>query len=157
MAASSSARAYLAGLKMLAVRELSEAQVRTRLTRREFEADDIDVAITRLRGERAIDDARTARAIARTSAAVRGQGRRRARLHVDAAGIDRDTAAVAVDEVFREVDVEALLHAALARRLRGRPGIADRKEKARLFRYLTGQGFEADRVMEALRALKYSE
>ena len=148
------ARAYLAGLKMVAVRELSEAQVRTRLARREFEADHIDAAVTRLRAEGAINDARTARAIARTAAAIRGQGKRRARLRVDAAGIDRATASAAVDEVFAEIDGPALLRAALNRRLRGRTELADRKEKARLFRYLIGQGFEADRVMEVLRSLR---
>jgi regulatory protein len=142
---------------MLALRELSEAQVRTRLARREFEPADIDAAVTRLRGERAIDDARTARAIARTTASLRGQGRRRARQRVDAAGIDRTTAASAIDEVFSEIDGPALLQAALDRRLRGRREIADRKEKARLFRYLTGQGFEPDRVLEALRALRVRE
>jgi regulatory protein len=141
---------------MLAARELSEAQVRSRLGRREYEAEHIDAAVARLRAEGALDDARAARAIARNAAAVRGQGKRRARRRVDAAGIDRATAAAAVDEVFAEVDAAALLQAALARRLRGRTALADRREQARLFRYLTGQGFDADRVMEALRALKCS-
>ena len=154
MADSDADRAYLVGLRMLAIRELSESQVRTRLARREHPADDIDAAIARLRAEGAINDARTARAIARTTASIRGQGKRRARLRVDAAGIDRGTAAAAVDEVFGEVDAAALLDAALQRRLRGRTELADRKEKARLFRYLVGQGFEADRVMDALRRLR---
>ena len=154
MAPSDADRAYLAGLKMVAGRELSAAQVRTRLIRREFERQHIDAALERLRSEGAIDDARTARAIARTTASIRGQGKRRARLKIDAAGIDRSVAAAAVDEVFGEVDGDALLQAALTRRLRGRVAPADRQEQARLFRYLVGQGFEADRVMEALRRLK---
>ena len=148
------ARAYLAGLKMVAARELSEAQVRTRLARREFEDAHIDEAVGRLRAEGAINDARTARAIARTTVAIRGQGKRRARMRVDAAGIDRVTAAAAVDEVFAEVDSPALLRAALERRLHGRTELADRKEQARLFRYLLGQGFDADKVRDALRALR---
>jgi regulatory protein len=154
LAASDADRAYLAGLKMLAGRELSAAQVRTRLVRREFEHEHIDAALERLRSEGALNDARTARAIARTTASIRGQGKRRARLKINAAGIDRATAAAAVDEVFDDIDGDALLQAALSRRLRGRTAPADRQEKARLFRYLVGQGFEADRVMEALRALK---
>ena len=148
------ARAYLAGLKMVAARELSEAQVRTRLARREFEDAHIDEAVGRLRAEGAINDARTARAIARTTVAIRGQGKRRARMRVDAAGIDRVTAAAAVDEVFAEVDSPALLRAAIERRLHGRTELADRNEQARLFRYLLGQGFDADKVMDALRSLR---
>jgi regulatory protein len=147
-------RAYLDALKMLARRELSEMQVRTRLERREHDSNDIDTAVARLRSEGAIDDTRTARAIARTAVSVRGQGKRRARMQVDAAGIDRAVASAAVDEVFREIDGQALLQAALAKRLRGRTAIADNRERMRLFRYLLAQGFEPDRISEALRALK---
>ena len=53
---SSALHAYLDGLKMLARRELSEAQVRQRLVRRSHEADAIDEAIARLKDARAIDD-----------------------------------------------------------------------------------------------------
>ena len=146
-------RAYLAGLKMLARRELSEMQVRRRL-RRSYAPDDIDVAVKRLRGEGAIDDGRTARAIARTAVSTRGHGKRRVRMQVDAAGIDRAIASAAVDEVFNEIDMNALLQAAVTRRLRGRAGVADDREAARLFRYLIGQGFDADRVAEALRQMR---
>jgi regulatory protein len=146
-------RAYLDGLKMLGRRELSERQVRTRLVRREYDVADIDSAVARLRSEGAIDDTRTARAIARTAVSVRGHGKRRARMQVDAAGIDRSVASAAVDEVFRDIDAQSLLQAALARRLRGRAAIADNRERMRLFRYLLGQGFEPDRISEALRAL----
>ena len=155
MADSDPTRAYLAGLRMLARRELSEMQVRTRLARREYDAGHIDTAVARLRGEGAIDDNRTARAIARTAKlSIHGRGKRRVRMQVDAAGIDRSVAAAAVDEVFDAIDTTALLQAAVARRLRGRVRLEDERERARLFRYLVGQGFEADRIMEALRALK---
>jgi regulatory protein len=144
-------RAYLAALKMLARRELSEMQVRTRLTRRQFPQEHIDAAVGRLREERAIDDARTARAIARTAVTTRGHGKRRVRLQVDA---DQAIASAAVDEVFNEIDVSALLQAAVTRRLRGRASVADEREAARLFRYLISQGFDRDRVMEALRRVR---
>jgi regulatory protein len=153
LAASDASRAYVAALKMLAGRELSESQVRRRLGRRDHDPEHIDSAVARLRADGALDDARAARVIARHTASVRGQGKLRARLRMDAAGIDRATASAAVDEVFAEIDAGALLQAALAKRLRGRSAPADRSEQARLFRYLTGQGFDADRVMEAIRDL----
>jgi regulatory protein len=139
---------------MLARRELSEMQVRSRLRRREYEADHIEAAVMRLRQERAIDDARTARAIARTAVSTRGHGKRRVRMQVDAAGIDQAIASAAVEEVFNEIDVNALLQAAVTKRLRGRAAIADEREAARLFRYLIGQGFDADRVAETLRKMR---
>jgi regulatory protein len=57
---------HTTALRMLARRELSEAQVRERLARRGYAVNDIDAAIHRLKDQRAIDDARVAEAIART-------------------------------------------------------------------------------------------
>jgi regulatory protein len=146
------ADAYLDGLKMLARRELSEQQVRQRLARQGHDANAIDDAIARLRRERAIDDVRVAEAIARTETAVRRRGRLRVRLQIERAGIAKDIAKQAVDSVFATVDDDALLDASLGKRLRGRPAIANDREFQRLYRYLVGQGFDADRVLRALRA-----
>ena len=148
--------AYLDGLKMLARRELSEAQVRQRLARKGHEADAIDAAVTRLREERALDDARVAEAIARTQTAVRRRGKLRVRREIESAGITGATARRAVDEVFEGLDPDALLQASLAKRLRGREAIADEAEFRRLYRYLIAQGFEADAVMKALNARRGS-
>src|SRR5438132_6493539 len=120
--------AYLDGLKMLARRELSEAQVRQRLARKGHEADAIDAAVTRLREERALDDARVAEAIARTQTAVRRRGKLRVRREIESAGITGATARRAVDEMFAGIDADALLQASLAKRMRGRDTVADEAE-----------------------------
>jgi regulatory protein len=146
--------AYLDGLKMLARRELSERQVRQRLARKQHDADDIDLAIARLLEERALDDARVAEAIARTETLVRKRGKMRVRLQIERAGIAKDTAAKAIDEVFGAIDDDALLEASLAKRLRGRETLADDREFQRLYRYLSGQGFDSDRIMKALTLRK---
>ena len=144
--------AYIDGLKMLGRRELSEQQVRQRLARKEYEPDEIDEAVARLREERAIDDQRVAEAIARTETGIRKRGKVRVRMQIERAGIAKETAKAAIDEVFEAIDDEALLESSLGKRLRGRETIADDREFARLFRFLIGQGFESDRVMRALRA-----
>jgi regulatory protein len=144
--------AYLAGLQLLARRELSEAQIRQRLTRRHYPPDEIDTAVVRLRAERALDDRRVATAIAHTETRLRGRGRLRVKRQIEAAGITGTLAEEAVEHVFADLDSEALLSAALERRLRGRPTIADDREFQRLFRYLVAQGFEHDRVLAALRS-----
>ena len=144
--------AYIDGLKMLGRRELSEQQVRQRLARKEYPADEIDAAVARLREERAISDQRVAEAIARTETGIRKRGKIRVRMQLERAGIAKDVAKQAIDEVFETIDDEALLAASLRKRLRGRETIADDREFARLFRFLIGQGFESDRVMRALRA-----
>jgi len=136
---------------MLARRELSEAQVRQRLARREHDQDLIDEAVGRLKEERAIDDVRVAEAIARSETSVRKRGKLRVKRKIESAGIGAATAKAAVDGVFGAIDSELLLDAALAKRLRHGKAIADEREFNRLYRYLIGQGFEADRVLARLR------
>jgi regulatory protein len=139
---------------MLARRELSEAQVRQRLSRRGESQDSINEAVARLKAERSIDDARVAGAIARTETGLRKRGRRRVLQQIEAAGIARSIALRAVDEVFEDLDADALLSASLAKRLRGRERIADDREFQRLFRYLSGQGFDSERILAHLRRLQ---
>jgi len=144
-------RAYTDALKLLGRRELSESQIRERLTRRKHDPRAVDAAITRLREERSIDDVRVAEAIARSQTSLRKRGKLRVRLQIERAGIDAATARRVVDEVFADLDADGLLDAALARRLRPGDDIADDRAFNRLYRYLLGQGFEPDRVMALLR------
>ena len=146
------ASAYIAGLTLLARRELSESQVRQRLARKGYEAEEIDEAAERLKSERAIDDARVAGAIARTETSVKRRGKLRVKQQIARAGIASSTAREAVDEVFGDIDDEALLAAALGRRLKDDRPIADDREFQRLYRYLIAQGFESDKVLKALSA-----
>jgi regulatory protein len=146
--------AYIDGLKMLGRRELSEQQVRQRLARKQYSQDDIDEAVARLRAERAINDQRVAEAIARMEAGIRKRGKIRVRIQLERAGIAKETARTAIDDVFGAIDDDALLQSSLQKRLRGRDTIADDREFARLFRYLIGQGFESDRVVKALKAYR---
>ena len=146
------ASAYLDGLKMLARRELSEAQVRQRLARRGHAPESIDAAVERLKNDRAIDDARVAEAIARTETGVKRRGRLRVRRRIEHAGIAAQTARRVVDDVFSGIDDHALIEAALGRRLRDQTTIADDREFRRLYRYLIAQGFDAESVMRTLTA-----
>ena len=148
--------AYLDGLKLLARRELSSAQVRQRLLRR-HEAPLVDEAIARLTVEGALDDARVAEAIARTQTSARGRGRQRVRLEIERAGIDRATARRVVDEVFAGLDDDALLEAAVTRRLRSGGAIPSEREFARLYRRLVADGFDAERVLASLNRRKRRE
>ena len=144
------ADAYETGLRMLARRELSEAQLRLRLERRQLDPDDIDKAVARLRRDGALDDRRTALACARTEAHVKRHGRRRVLRQLEALGIARGIANAAVAEVFADVDESSLLAQAIERRLRG--ARLDRSTLQRVQRYLLSKGFEAGQVNEALRS-----
>ena len=144
--------AYVDALRMLARRELSEAQIRQRLARREHDNDRISSAIERLKEERAIDDERVAAAIARTETSVKKRGRLRVRRSIESAGIAADIARRAVEQAFEDLDGGDLLERSLARRLRGGRLIEDDREFQRLYRYLVMQGFESDQVLKLLSA-----
>lgn len=144
--------AYLAGLTMLGRRELSESQVRQRLARKGYDQDDIETAVARLKDERAIDDARVAAALARTATSVKRRGRLRVKQEMIRAGIASSTARAAIEDVFADVDDDALIESALAKRLRYGRQIADDREFNRLYRYLVAQGFESERALKVLTA-----
>jgi regulatory protein len=129
------ADAYVDGLKLAAGRELSEAQVRQRLARKGHSPADVDAAVSRLKDE-----------------STKRRGKLRVRMQIERAGIAAATARKVVDEVFNEIDADALLEAALTRRLLGRDRIEDDREFQRLYRYLLNQGFDSDRVINALQA-----
>ncbi len=149
------ADAYLTALTMLSRRELSEAQVRTRLARKEFAADDIDAAVERLLQDGTLNDRRVALAAARLESAVRHRGRSRVIQKLRTLGIGSEIAESAVSEVFEEVDEGALLDRAFERRLRGQePKDLDAKGRGRIVRGLAGQGFAIEAILKRLRGLQ---
>ena len=144
--------AFTVSLTLLSARELSESQLRTRLKRRQLDADDIEAAVSRLKADRTLDDRRVAVAIARMESAIKHRGRARVLQKIRQAGIDDDTAEDAVGEAFQEVDEHELLDRAVERRLRGKAVTdLDEKGRARLIRGLVGQGFGLDAVLRRIK------
>ena len=146
------ADAYTVALTLLSARELSEAQLRTRLKKRKLAEEDIAAAISRLKEDRTLNDRRVALAIARMESAIKHRGRSRVIQKIRQAGINSDTAEDAVREVYEEVDEEALLDQAIERKLRGKTSKdLDEKGKARIVRALAGQGFRLDAILQRLK------
>jgi regulatory protein len=145
--------AYIDALQFLGRRELSEKQLRERLRDREHPADEVDRVIAHLLESKTLDDARVARAHARTAARVKGRGRLRVMRELSAMGIAKETATEAAADVFADVDERALIAKALKKKMRGRPKIASKAEHARLYQYLMRQGFTPAGIIAALRTL----
>ena len=139
---------------MLAGRELSVEGVRARLQDRGYPPDEIASAIERLIESGALDDARVARAFARTAATVKHRGRLRAMRELLQMGIDSGVASEALGEVYGELDERALIDDALRRKLRGRTRLNDQQEYARVYQFLMRQGFSPAGVTAALRKLR---
>jgi regulatory protein len=148
----SSKAAYFRALRWLTARELSEAQLRTRLAEKGYSDGAVTPAIERLLQDRTLDDRRAATAVARTEARVRRHGPHRVMAKLMAMRIDRDLAKDIVRELFGEEDEEALLEKTLEIRLRGNPArLTDPRERRRILAYLVRQGFSASTASAAIR------
>jgi regulatory protein len=145
--------AYSDALALLARRELSVAQLRERLLDRDHSPGDVEDAVARLLESGALDDGRVARAYARTAANVKGRGRLRITKELLAMGIARDVVAVAVAEVFGELDERALIDRAIRKKLRSGRKPSTIQERARLYQFLMRQGFSPAAVSAAMRRL----
>ena len=139
---------------MLAGRELSVEGVRARLEDRGYPPDEIAQAIERLLDSGALDDARVARAFARTAATVKRRGRHRVMRELLQIGISSEVAAEALGEVYGELSERTMIDEALSKKLRGRTKLADQAEYARLYQFLMRQGFSPAGVTAALRRLR---
>jgi regulatory protein len=138
-------------LRWLGQRELSSSQVRLRLRRRQCPDDVIDATIGALVAAGALDDERAAQARARHDVAIKRRGPSRVLRQVEALGVGRDTAREAVARAFADIDQDAMIRAAVERKLRGRLFPTDRREIAKLFAWLMRQGFDGDRISRVLR------
>jgi len=130
------------------------AECRARLLDRRHSEEEVDRAIAHLLETSGLDDGRVARAFARTAAEVKGRGRLRVQRELLARGVDRDTAAEAVGEIFGDKDEQALLARALQKKLRGRPRPSDPAAYARLYQHLMRQGFSPTAVSAELGKLR---
>ena len=145
--------AYIDGLALLGRRELSVAQLRSRLLDRDHSAEETDEAIARLLETGALDDRRVALAYARTASKIKGRGRLRVTREMQALGISREVVAEAVAEVFSDLDERALIDRAIQKKLRGGKKPSTMQERARLYQFLMRQGFTPAAVSTALRRI----
>jgi regulatory protein len=136
---------------MLARREHSVAEVRSRLADREHTAEEIETAIARLLETRALDDNRVARAYARTALTVKGRGRLRIQRELQVMGIAREIAGEAIADVFGDVDERALIDKAIQKKLRGGKKMLTMQDRARVYQFLMRQGFTPAAVSLAMR------
>jgi regulatory protein len=146
--------AYLDALHLLARRALTVAECRARLAARGHTSDKIDAAVEHLRETGGLNDEKVARAFAQSAMEVKGRGRLRVIRELIARGIDRETAARAVGEVFGDRDERTLVSRALQKKMRGGFKPTGAADYARLYQYLMRKGFTPSVVTAALRSLR---
>ena len=133
------------GLDLLAMREHSRIQLRTKLLRREFPPEAVEAAMQRLAASGALDEERFARSWVESRLRRRPEGPGLLRAGLASRGIDRETA----DRVVGEAVDDEVLEAALGQtveKLRRKSGMTDERLVSRLI----SRGFPIDRIRRYL-------
>ncbi len=141
---------YQTGLKLLSRRELSTKELSERLLRRGFTQDSVSVTVKRLIDEGALNDYRTALALAHREAHIRARGQLRAIREIESHGITRDLSISAVKETYKDLDEREMIERALKKRLKGT--ITDNRQMRRLYQFLIRQGFDVSTTRSVLDA-----
>ena len=151
-------RCYATAVRILKYRFNSEGELRRKLRSKQFEKDDIEAVILRLRSEKWLDDDRYAAAFVRSRANKRVGGLR-IRRELQAAGVSEDSAKQAVTQNVdpeREHDALRELGRKRARMLVRRHGeeyLTTTEGRNKLAGYLLKQGYDAGLVYEALKEI----
>lgn len=138
-------------VKLLAMRALSSEELRRRLARRGFPAEQISATLAKLTASRYLDDVEYARAWARSRAHRRSLGPARLARELRARGIPEADIAGTLREVFAEREAREVAEAAARRRLPALQGLPPDVARRRLAGYLTRRGFAAEIVLALCR------
>lgn len=154
----SGSEAYAAALRLLTIRDMSEAELGRRLRKKGFPETAIAAAMGRCRELGYLDDARFAlersRALLRSGRAVG----RRLLADLKQRGVAEAVAREAVEKAETEFDPQALLADTLARRFPAFCfGQAEDREKKRVVDYFLRRGFPLGQVLKFLKEERQTE
>lgn len=130
-----------------AYQERSEWDVRARLKKWELSDEESEKIIEQLRSDKFFDDTRFAAAFARGKFRMNKWGRYKIVQGLSSHGISHELAHQAVDSL-QPAEYQDTLMIVLKRKVR-KAEMDNFKEKARVFQYLTGRGFEMEYIQEA--------
>lgn len=132
-------------MDLLARREHAYAELTTKLKKRDFAVDDIEIVLDDLVDDGLLSDARYAEAIV-ASKARRGVGPVRIRAELSAVGVSDSLIEIALNEA--DVNWRALAEAARIKRF-GPDVPADFPTKAKQMQFLQRRGFDMDQLQAA--------
>ena len=133
-------------MDLLAQREHSVAELRTKLIARELDSTDVDQALSRLAEEGLVSDDRFAQAFV-TSRIRKGQGPLRIRLELERRGVSDELIVTHLERC--DVDWNELARSVRVRKF-GDGSVADYRDWARQARFLQYRGFTGEQLSHAL-------
>jgi SOS response regulatory protein OraA/RecX len=151
-------RCYAAALRILHYRFNSEAELRRKLRRKEFEEGVVEATLVRLREEQWLDDERFAGAFVRTRSAKR-IGRLRIARELQAAGVEPEAVSRALNaNLDAELEKSAAFEAARKRtailvRRHGEDYLASPEGRSRLAGWLIARGYDSQSVWDIVQTI----
>jgi len=142
--------AYEAGVRLLGPRALTAREVRARLARRGYPADEIDEAILALTARGYLDDRALAYNVATTLAERRLYGKPRIAAELSRRGVAADAIGEALERVFAGLDEDAMARKAAGRGSAAGAVPTDKRARERTARSLLRRGFSRGAVARAL-------
>ena len=145
--------AFDCSLRVLALRDHSEAELRRKLSAKGYEDEEIGAAVARLFELNYLDDLRFARSFA-SSALRNGRGYGvRLKMELSRRGVAAKIVTQVLGEMSEEFSEKELLAQLVARRYPGfDAGSAPEKEKRRVVGYLQRKGFSLSAIFRELNA-----
>lgn len=141
--------------RALAVRALSQGELRARLKARAERAAEVEEVLGRLKRYGYLDDRRFAETYSRLRRENQGFGRFRVLRDLRARRVAPAVAEKAVAEAYRDVDETEMIERFLRRKLRYADSLRldDPRRVASLYRALLRAGFTSGKILETLRKL----
>ncbi len=130
---------------------LTTQEIRQRLARRGYVAEQIQAVIARLSASRYLDDGEYARTWARARAHRHSVGPARLTRELQSKGIADAEISAALREAFSERDAREVAESAALRKLKALHGLAPEVARRRLGTFLTRQGFAVETVLALCR------
>lgn len=140
--------------RILGMRALSEAGLRTRLLRRQPDRETVEKVIDKLKALHYLNDSGYAAVYARVRVQDRLHGKRRILHELREQGVESGVAREATEKAFSEQNEDETLRRAAERWLRLHAGPLDETRQRRLLGYLLRQGFASGACFSLLSELK---
>lgn len=138
---------------LLKYRQRSEQEIRSRMARKKFAADDIDETVGFLKEKRFIDDAGFARAWV-ASRLARGVGASRVKNELRLKGISLAIVQEALRELPENYSEDAAMASLVEKKLRQYGGVEPAKKKQRIYAFLIRRGFCPDAVADIVNGIE---
>jgi regulatory protein len=148
-------RTYDRAISMLAVRGRASSELKRLLVRKGESGPVVDQVIVRLQTAGFLDDAAFARQFTRYRAVSGGVSRRRIERELSRRGVDRATAAAAIEQTFDEegVDEAAAIERVAERKFRTLAKLDAPTRRRRLYSFLARRGYDVDAISPVVRRL----